>query len=362
MIDVLVELERALAAGQKIALARIVRQVGSAPRALGAKMLIMPNGSLVGTIGGGLLEHAVIHTAREVLSAGKSSLLDFEMTGHEVAASDMLCGGNVSVYIEAFSGKGSAARRVFREAAAARTQGRRGALVTVIAEGMTDNAPMLVTADGTTIGELFGPQGRISADAAGWADAIQPRLVPVGDSHPTVQIFIEPIESDAVLYLFGAGHVSTFVASLAKMVGFRVSVIDDRAEFASRARFPAADEILVCDFVAAFQRMQVSPPPYIAIITRGHTHDQRVLRAALLIQPQPAYIGMIGSLRKRDLIYRSLLEEGIERARLECVHSPIGIPIRAEGPEEIAISIVAELIRVRAQVRERSPATAESLR
>jgi xanthine dehydrogenase accessory factor len=146
------------------------------------------------------------------------------------------------------------------------------------------------------------------------------------------------------------------------MVGFRVSVIDDRAEFASRARFPAADEILVCDFVAAFQRMQLSLPPYIAIITRGHTHDQRVLRAALLIQPQPAYIGMIGSLRKRDLIYRSLLEEGIERTRLECVHSPIGIPIRAEGPEEIAISIVAELIRVRAQVRERSPATAESLR
>jgi xanthine dehydrogenase accessory factor len=361
MINVLAELERALASGQKTALARIIRQVGSAPRALGAKMLVMPDGSLVGTIGGGLLEHAVILKAREVLSSGKSTVLDFEMTGQEVAASDMLCGGSVSVYIEAFSGAGNVAHQVFRQAAEIRGQGRRGALVTVIAEGMRDNAPMLVTAEGMTIGDLFGPRGRIPADAAGWANPVRPRLVPLGNSHPQVQVFIEPIESDAVLYLFGAGHVSTFVAALAKVVDFRISVIDDRAEFANRARFPAADEILVCDFVAAFQRLQLSPPPYVAILTRGHTHDQRVLRAALQVQPQPAYIGMIGSLRKRDLIYRSLLEEGLERSWLERVHCPIGAPIRAESPEEIAVSIVAELIRVRAQSREQGASAAENL-
>jgi xanthine dehydrogenase accessory factor len=160
-----------------------------------------------------------------------------------------------------------------------------------------------------------------------------------------MNLFVEPLKPEPVLFLFGAGHISIFLAPLARMVGFRVVVIDDREEFANRERFPQADEIVVCAFTEAFKRIQTDRSAFIAIITRGHIHDHAVLRAAL--QRPSAYIGMVGSLRKRNMIYQSLVEEGISPERLAEVHSPIGLDIGAETPEEIAISIVAELIRVR---------------
>ena len=155
------------------------------------------------------------------------------------------------------------------------------------------------------------------------------------------------------MYLFGAGHICTFVAPLAKMVGFRVAVIDDREEFANRERFPNADEIIVCPFADAFDRIAISANAYVAIVTRGHLHDRDVLNAAL--QTDAGYIGMIGSRRKRDIIYASLMKEGFSAARLKEVHSPIGADIGGETPEEIAISIVAELIAERRSARKARP-------
>jgi xanthine dehydrogenase accessory factor len=349
MVNIFAELERVLAAGQKAVLARIIRQAGSAPRTVGTKMLITAEGFPVGTIGGGLLEHEVIAKAQEVLSSGKSAVLQVRLSGHEVGISEMLCGGSVDVYLEAFGGEDRVASEVFRRATELMAQGRRGALMTLIAEGVDARSPMLVAEDGHAVGELVGLDGRSVLGPSSWTNLRTPTLLLMEDRHPQAQVFIEPIEREAVLYLFGAGHVSTFVAPLAKMVGFRVCVIDDRDEFANRERFPAVDEILVCRFVDAFQRIAITHSAYVAIITRGHIHDHDVLRAALQTQPRPAYIGMIASLRKRDIIYRSLLAEGIDAAALAGVNSPIGVHIHAESPEEIAVSIVAELIRVRAQ-------------
>jgi xanthine dehydrogenase accessory factor len=130
------------------------------------------------------------------------------------------------------------------------------------------------------------------------------------------------------------------------MVGFRLAVIDDRAEFATRERFPTADEVLVLPFDKVFDHLRVTPDSYLVIVTRGHLSDRTVLRSALTTNP--AYIGMIGSKRKREAIYRSLLDEGVPRERLEAVHSPIGLVIGAETPEEIAVSIVGELIKTSA--------------
>jgi xanthine dehydrogenase accessory factor len=126
-----------------------------------------------------------------------------------------------------------------------------------------------------------------------------------------------------------------------------VCVIDDRAEFANPERFPTADRLLVCSVSEAFERIAVTPATFLAIVTRGHLHDRDALRGAL--KTVSAYIGMIGSRRKRDLIYAALMEEGIPAEDLRRVHCPIGVSIGAETPQEIAVSIVAELIQVRAQ-------------
>ncbi|MDP2268319.1 MAG: XdhC family protein, partial [Deltaproteobacteria bacterium] len=157
------------------------------------------------------------------------------------------------------------------------------------------------------------------------------------------------VAPDNILYLFGAGHISTCLAPLAKMIGFTVVVIDDREEFCNGERFPEADELLVVPFTEVFDRIVVSPSSYLAILTRGHIFDHMVLQAAL--RHSPAYVGMIGSRRKIDILYRSLLEEGFSQASIEKVHAPIGLPIGAESPEEIAICIAAELIKIRAGLR-----------
>jgi xanthine dehydrogenase accessory factor len=347
MPDIHRELARLTAAGKAAVLARIIRQEGSAPRAVGTRMLMREDGTLAGTIGGGLLEHQTLLRAREVMDTGRSAVLHVRLSGKDVSAGEMICGGDVEVFLEAFSGRSTAAGEVFGRAAELVKQGRRGILISCVAEGLENSAAMLAADDGTVHGSLVGPGGPITVDPAQWVQLRRPVLTRLDDHPGRPRLFVEPIEPEAVLYLFGAGHVSTCVAPLAGMVGFRVCVIDDRPEFANRERFPGADEIRVERFAEAFRKVSVTPADFIAVITRGHAHDQDVLREAL--KTPAVYIGMIGSLRKRDMIYRSLLSEGVSRAELDRVHSPIGVDIRAESPEEIAVSIVAELIRVRAE-------------
>ena len=148
------------------------------------------------------------------------------------------------------------------------------------------------------------------------------------------------------VYLFGAGHVSQQVAHLTSMTHFRTVVLDDRVEFANRERFPGADEIRVpASLDAAFTGLAIDRDSYIVIVTRGHRYDKTVLQQAL--RTEAGYIGMIGSKGKRDAVYKTLLEEGRTSAELERVHSPIGLKIGGDTPEEIAVSIVAELIKER---------------
>jgi xanthine dehydrogenase accessory factor len=347
MIDIYSELHRALAAGEKCVLARIIRQAGSAPRAVGTRFLVKADGTHLGTIGGGLLEHEVLCKAQEVLAGGRPAVLEVRLSGQEVAAGEMLCGGNVDVLLEPVFPEDAQARAVFRELAALIAQGRRGALVTVVAEDRRGGLRLLVTREGDVIGDASGLAQLPGVDPQRWAAARGFALESLARGEGRAMVFVEPVEPEAVLLLFGAGHISTFAAPLARTVGFRVWVIDDREEFASPARFPTADRLLVCPVAEAFERTAVTPATYIAIVTRGHLHDRDALRAALATRP--AYLGMIGSRRKRDLIYESLIAEGIAAEDLRRVRCPIGLSIGAETPEEIAVSIVAELIQVRAQ-------------
>jgi xanthine dehydrogenase accessory factor len=147
------------------------------------------------------------------------------------------------------------------------------------------------------------------------------------------------------VFLFGGGHISLFVSKMSHMVGFQVVVIDDRPQFANKERFPEAEEVIAEEFPFVFPKLQVTRSAYLVIVTRGHAYDQEVLEWAL--NKEVRYIGMIGSRKKIQTVYRNLKEKGFTPDQLQRVHAPIGLNIGALTPEEIAVSIVAQMIKIR---------------
>ena len=164
--------------------------------------------------------------------------------------------------------------------------------------------------------------------------------------HP--ERFVEEYDSPTTAYIYGAGHVSLALEPILRSVDFHTVVIDDREEYANRERFPEADDVIVLDsFKDSFKDIKTDEDSYIIIVTRGHMGDYDVLKDAIK-QPR-AYLGMIGSTRKNELLYQKLRdEEGVTDEEIYNVHAPIGLEIHSETPEEIAISIVAEMINSRA--------------
>jgi xanthine dehydrogenase accessory factor len=343
------EIIELLASGQPVALVRIIRQTGSTPRSTGTSCLVLKDGTIKGTIGGGSLEYQVIQKAVEVLKNQTSDLLEFRLTGREVAETQMICGGLVDVYLEPLDPENADTTKVFQQAHELLKAGRRGVLVTRIdigTDGKETGQRALLTDDGSIVGGLMDQISGAAVSPAELLNSKRADLLTLEEEPRGQRLFVEPLKPDSVLFLFGAGHVSTFVAPLATLAGFRLVVIDDREEFANAARFPQADEIVVSPIDQAFEKVDINSAAYVAVITRGHIYDLEVLAEAL--RTPAAYIGMIGSLRKRNMIYRSLLETGFTPEDLSRVHSPIGLAIGAETPEEIAVSIVAELIHARA--------------
>jgi xanthine dehydrogenase accessory factor len=255
----------------------------------------------------------------------------------------MICGGNVEVYLDPLFPETRHTTDLFRSLREMIESGRHGTLLSRIADGtpaLEGKCRMLLEEGEVVEGEIEG----LIDEAGKLCRFARPRMVEI--SELGMSVFVEPVEDDPVLFLFGAGHVSTFVAPLAKMVGFRVVVMDDRVEFANAERFPDADEIRIVEFAEAFKGITVTGSSYLAIMTWGHTHDRIVLEGAL--RTEPAYIGMIGSRKKWALMEQSLRDKGFSEERIAQIHSPIGIRIGGETPEEIAVSIVAELIQTRA--------------
>lgn len=267
---------------------------------------------------------------------------------------------------------------LYAEIVKLRQEGRRGALATIVnVRGSIPSfttAKMLVRDDGSIVGTIGG--GCVEAEV--WQAAREvieqerPRSLtfdlnqdPKYDTGlvcgGTLEIFIEPVLPQPELYIFGAGHVAHSLYQIAQLAGFEVIVVDDREAYANRERFPHAREIHAQDFDAAMQKLDPGEAAHIVIVTRGHRDDMRVLRWAA--QTRARYIGMIGSQRKVITIYKELEAEGIPRERFERVRAPVGLDIGAVTPEEIAVSVVAELIALRrnregaeAQMRHRKKA------
>ena len=332
--------------GRRMVLARIIRQSGSTPRRLGTGFLVFEDGSIRGTIGGGAVEHRVIEAAKQVFTRKQSQILKFRLTGTEVAETDMICGGTVDVFLEPLSPHNRCTCIVFEKIQQILSGNCRARYFTLVADGIpetADDCRLVIDSEDTLTGRLDLDQKTERPIYDNLTGGIETDLIPLGS--PERALFLEVFGPEDLLLLFGGGHVSGCVAPLAQRVGFKVWVIDDRDEFANKERFPDAERVVVAPFGEVFEQLTVNKRTYIAIITRGHIHDHDVLKAALATDA--AYIGMIGSTRKRDMIYHALIEAGIARERLAEVHSPIGLDIGGDTPEEIAVSIVGQLIQVK---------------
>lgn len=334
-------------------LATLVEQSGSAPRGVGTKFIILEDGSSVGTIGGGLLELQVLEESKKVFASLSPRSFKLNLTGTDVAGTDMLCGGDVEVFLEPVFPNNLNHLQIFERIIDVLRRGGSGLLATVIEADQWQHRQipkMFIHSNGERIGSLLGIQEAEEAILERMDQFLQerhPSTVTCRDEAGNqMRIFVEPVISDPVLYLFGGGHVSAQVVPLAHRVGFKVVVIDDRPEFIDPARFPEADEVHQYPFEGVVDRIPVNESSYLVIVTRGHAHDKTVLAQSL--KTAAGYIGMIGSRRKISIIYKKLLEEGYSQEDIDRVYSPIGLKIGAETPEEIAVSIVAELIKVRA--------------
>jgi xanthine dehydrogenase accessory factor len=334
--------------GEDLVVATIITSSGSAPRTAGTKMIIRSNGEIFGTIGGGLVEAQAQSMAPEIYADRQSRIYDFDMTGEQAATMDMICGGEVQVLLEHIPANDDN-RTVFQAWHRALSSGLESLLVTPLKPDHPDSPPQrCLLQTGNTV---VGPAILTPEVAETLRSKARGQIFPLTASLPQGTFYVEPSLVPATLFLFGAGHVCQPTASLATMVGFNTVVLDDRAEFANRERFPTASEVLALpSFDNCMADLNIDRNSYLVIISRGHSHDQDLLRQAL--RTGAGYIGMIGSRGKRDKIYSNLMAEGVSRQDLEQIYSPIGMAIKAETPEEIAVSIVGELILARARNQE----------
>ena len=334
-------------------LATIVKLTGSGPRGAGTKFLVLEDGSYVGTIGGGLLEARVLEAAKKVLVTRAPAKLSLNLMGKDVAQTDMICGGDVELFLEPLCPENHDQAQILGRILEIQKRGGSGLLVTVVNADRWQKhivPRVFALSGGEFIGSLPGMRAieeDLEKNMLFWLKQREPRLVASRDDlGGSVEFFVEPILSAPVLYVFGGGHVSAQIIPLAVRVGFKVVVIDDRPEFADPRKFPDAASVYQYSFEGVLEKISVDESSYLVIVTRGHMHDKTVLDQCL--RTKAKYIGMIGSRRKKAMIYEKLLEEGFTKSDLDRVHAPIGLDIGAETPEEIAVSIVAELIQVRA--------------
>jgi len=250
--DIYAEITRLNASGEDAALCTVISAAGSTPREEGAKMLVRADGSIMGTVGGGAVEKAVISEALNVMRLGRAQKFEYRLKAGEELG--MICGGDT-------------------------------------------------------------------------------------------EVFIEPLLAVPSLFVFGGGHIAVPLVKMAAIAGYRITVIDERPEYAAASRFPDAAETMALEIPQAYPKLRIDKNGYIVIITHGHKGDEAALEGAL--KTPARYIGMIGSREKNKAVFGHLLAKGFTQADIDRAHAPIGVPIRAQTPEEKAGSILAEMIAVR---------------
>ena len=335
-----------LRAGESFVLVTVLRRCGSAPRDAGSRMIVRSDGTIIGTVGGGILEATVQKLAKEIFVSRQTLMKTFTLNPEGPAPIGMICGGDAELLLNFEDASQPARLKHYEELLFALDSRKRSWLVIKLpGEEMTEGAPLTY---------IFKDQGA-SLEGQGIPSAKE-FLAAASATQPVVldfqggRFFVEPLCSEGTVYIFGAGHIGQKLAQLTKFIGFRTVVLDDRKEFANSELLGSVDRIVVLgSFDEAVKGLDIDEEGYLVIVTRGHVHDKTVLAQAL--RTKARYIGMIGSRKKRDATYQVLAAEGFASQDFLRVHSPVGLNIGAETPEEIAVSIAAELIRERVAPR-----------
>lgn len=349
MREILTELEAWLAAGRRIAVATLVEVFKSAPRQPGAVMAVNDRGEVLGSVSGGCVEAALYDEAVAILGGcqegGQPRLLTFGISDEDAMAVGLTCGGTIRVFLERADWAPDLLPRLARAIRAEEP----AALVTVTA-GPGLGSKLLVTAT-----EVYGTTGtpaldeRLTVEARGMLQMGQTGVRQFGAAGESrgvaVTAFIESFAPPPRMFVFGAIDYAGAVVRIGKFLGYRVILCDARPVFATRARFPEADEIVVRWPHEYLQEAQVGPRDVICVLTHDSKFDVPVLLAAL--KTPAAYIGAMGSRNTHERRYRELLAAGATPEELERIASPIGLDIGGRTPEETAISIAAEIIALR---------------
>ncbi len=306
MREVFGELEQWTRDGEEIALATVVETWGSSPRPLGSKMVVTRSGKMAGSVSNGCIEGAVFEEAQKVLKNGTPKIAAFGVADEVAFEVGLACGGHIEVFVQPLT-------EAHRELLGMLERNEPATLRTNLATG---DAELLKGV----------PSGREMARREG-------------------DVFVEPFRRPAHLVIIGAIHIAIPLHRLAKLMGYRVTVIDARAKFATKERFPEADELMVAWPDEAIKKISIDNSTYVVILTHDPKFDLPALRSVL--GAEPGYIGAIGSRKTNQNRFDALRAEGFTDEQLARVHGPIGLDLGSRGAEETALGILAEVTAVR---------------
>jgi xanthine dehydrogenase accessory factor len=333
LFDILSECARLAGGAGAGALASVAKRHGSLPMSATAKMLVTAGGARIGTVGGGCLEAEIIERALDVIERRVPALSSHSLNAELAGDYGLTCGGTAEMVIEPVY-PDAVLHAVYSAAAACVARGESGVIATSLdwsvaaVKGFKD-----ATDDKRIVGDLSLRDALVGFDTSS--------EVPVLDGG----LLVERVAGKPRLVVFGAGHVGAKIAEAAAFAGWRVTVVDDRADFADALRLPFAERAVVCDFHDVVSAVTLDADTFVVIATRGHQHD--VVLAGQLAGRGLRYLGMLGSRRKKALTEKVLRQWDVSDDDIARIHAPVGIAIGADTPEEIAVSVVAELIAVR---------------
>ena len=340
MLELFQGMREELQHGRPVVLCSVINSFGSTPRSSGAKMAVLQDGRVLGTIGGGAVEYQATLLAKGMGPGDGAFEKFFSLTPGQLADIGMICGGDVKLYFQYIYGGGGETLRLLDAVIAALSGNTPAWLITEIRHDTQLNMGLLHDETG-----LHFLKNVPLAQAQQWATS-RGALVEGAETY-----FIEPLVQKGMTYIFGGGHVAQELVPVLANTDFRTVIFEDREAFAKEELFRGVSRCVLGDFSDIEECITIQPEDHVVIVTRGHLQDLMVLKQVL---KTPAnYIGMMGSRSKIAAIHGFLTDAGFDETDIARIHNPIGLPILAQTPAEIAISIAAELIRHRANERKK---------
>ncbi|WP_420645408.1 XdhC family protein [Candidatus Leptofilum sp.] len=336
MKEVINEINRWQVDNEAVALATVVQTWGSAPRKVGAKMALTPNGRIAGSVSGGCVEGAVFEEGTAALQTNRAKLLHYGVADETAWDVGLACGGTIEVFVEPLD---TAVTQFIYNLIQNKLA---GAVITVI-RGPEEllGRKLAVSREGERLGSL-GPETLDTQAIAAEAKATHPQRVQLGDH---IEIFIDAIRPAPTLIIVGGVHIAMALTSFAQTLGYRTLVIDPRRAFGSNERFPHVDQLIQAWPDKAFAEVEIGEDTAVALLTHDPKIDDPALK--IILQANPFYIGALGSKKTHAKRVERLRGYGFSDAEIGRIHAPIGLDIAAQTPEEIALAIMAEIVKSR---------------